>query len=86
MGKIALANYRAKKAKRARDGYPRQSPGGLGPINILPPTHEHRTHNGRVQTRVIAALIHDVPIATIARDLRIPRRAVAVISRRERYL
>lgn len=85
MGKHALAQYRAQKARNAATpirtaGKPKASP------RPFPPACEAVFMNGRVMTRIVAALIHNIPLGVIARDLRIPRRAVSVIAMRERQL
>lgn len=90
MGKAALAKYRARKAQKAllpqnwerpiRDLRPRGSRRGLLA------SCEAVFQNERLVTRIVAALMHNVPLTMIARDLRVPRRAVAIIDLRERHL
>ena len=82
MGKMALAAYRARKA---RDVSVVVSATG-GRRRVLPEACERVFRDERTVTRVIAALMHNVSITTISHDLRIPRRAVAIISQRERQL
>ncbi len=83
MGKMALAQYRARKARNAPTGgkgWPK------GKLRILSAPCEAVFRDGRTVTRIIAALIHNIPIGVIAHDLRIPRRAVSVIDMREKQL
>ncbi len=81
MGKMRLAQWRAQKSKRDLGcaSYSR-------PRSILPDRYEAVFRDERMMTRVMAALLHNVPISTISRDLHIPRRAVAIIAMRERSL
>lgn len=78
MGQASLAQWRAKKLKLVPNR----------PRGIVPPKGLRlgQAVNERTITRIVAALIHNVPHATIAQDLRIPRRTVEVVAMRERYL
>ena len=85
MGKHAIAQYRAQKARIAAApirsaGKPKASP------RPFPSACQAVFLNGRVMTRIVAALMHNVPHGVIARDLRIPQRAVSVVAMRERQL
>ena len=82
MGKHAIAQYRAQKAREK--AIPNRV--GKGRPRTLPPACEAVFLDGRMMTRIVAALIHNIPLGVIARDLRIPRRAVSVIAMRERQL
>ena len=84
--KMRLAQWRAKKAKRERG---ERYYGGVlkgRPRSVFPERLEAGFRDERMMTRVMAALLHNVPISTISRDLHIPRRAVAIIAMRERQL
>lgn len=83
MGKAALEQWRAKKAQTIRRA--------MGPYNTrpsipLPPRHERYIKDERIITRIVAALIAGVPVYTIARDLRLPKRTVWVVALRERSI
>ena len=86
MGKLGLERWRASKMARTASypGPKKRAP--AGPMSPAALRHEMILHDQRTVTRVVAAMLHNVPLTRIARDQHLPLRTVQVVSLREKHL